>query len=324
MKTVKMCLIFLILLATGAMPTAGYAIETEAANPAGPVVSETKPVISSWYQRFQPHELNYAIWQTSQSDEQAAEVQYSFKYKIYDHDKKDFDSQDFYLSYTGKFDFYMNTRDSGPVINRTSNPAVHHRIYFRNDRLWIDTSLEHRSDGQVTDAKKKDDSGQYLTQTEYKQGHHQYFDGISRGANYLSVTPGMKYGEGVHPNQTGYGGEIEVQAKFFYFDEESEMTWGKYAGTGTGFSNFDLFRIKAAHTQPFKFWFFRDVTVGTEYLIGKNGFATDSVDLYLILRLAPGDFNIPLMVKAHFGPMERLSNYTQPINTIGGGLSLAY
>jgi hypothetical protein len=55
---------------------------------------------------------------------------------------------EFFLAYTGEFDFYWNTRDSSPVVNRINNPGAHYRRHInltgeRGVRLrWIDFSVE--------------------------------------------------------------------------------------------------------------------------------------------------------------------------------------
>lgn len=286
-----------------------------------------------WYERFKPYKMNYAIWQYTKSDDNAAEVQYSLKYDIIDLQRQQ-DMHNFYLSYTGKFDFYMGTRDSGPVINRTSNPAAHYRYGAHvgdNSTLWLDIGIEHRSNGQVTDANAKDESptsptnGQYLAQIEYGKGNHEYFDGISRGSNYVSITPGWRYRDRDKSGVEYDREKLEIEGKI-YFSNDSNITWGPFAGSSRRFIDYDLARILYSHTQTFGFVHFKDATIGFEYVIGTNGFATDSVDVYLIVPWysRTSEWKIPFIVKSHFGPMDRLSNYTHSLQSVGLGLALAY
>jgi len=277
-----------------------------------------------WYQRFQPYEMNYALWQSAQSDENAIDVQYSFKYVLIDYTPVE-NRHSVYLSYTGKFDFYMGTRSSSPVINRTSNPAIHYRYDLAicgETYSWLDLSIEHRSDGQVADAGAKDNNpnsstfGQYLAEVEYRKGNHEYFDGISNGANYFKVSPGWKFNE--------YG-KADISLKL-YFSNDSNVTWGKYAGTGARFSDFDLVRFTISDTKTFHTEHIKNMTYGLEYVIGSKGLATDSIEVYLIVPWysKTGLWKFPFIVKSHFGPMERLSDYTKSTSTVGIGLAFAY
>lgn len=284
-----------------------------------------------WLQRFKPYGLNYGVWKFSQGDDQALEVQYSFKYTLYNCERdslfgcsKDAPTKyTGFFSYTGKFDFYMFTRDSSPVVNRTSNPAFHINLEHtlkEKSSVWSDLSIEHRSNGQVVDVNTKDTDpasptfDQFQTEIEYQKGNKEYFDRISRDANYFNLAIGGKY----HENT-----KVDIGLKL-YFTDDADITWGKYAGTGSKFKDFDLVKLKAYHTFQDLPGVFPDVTLGLEYLIGRRAFAADSLDLYVIMPLIAGGWEIPFMVKAHLGPMDRLSDYARSINSIGTGFVLSY
>lgn len=324
----------------------------------------------TWFERFQPYKMNYAIWQNTSSDESAAEVQYSLKYNLTNIEIED-NMHNVYLAYTGKFDFYMGTRESGPVINRVSNPSIHYRYGFHTGKKstcwidseleyysppptvgdtkespsafptyqkytkcntwWIDFGIEHRSNGQVTDVATKDTNpasttfGKYIAQIEYEKGNHKYFDGISRGANYVSITPSWKYTD-LDRNGIKYDRDkLELESKI-YFTNDSNITWGPLAGSDRRFSDYDLVRVLYSHTHALYFDHLKDVTMGFEYVIGAKGFATDSIDLFLVVPWysKTAAWKIPFFVKSHFGPMDRLSNYTQSMRSVGFGLALAY
>lgn len=278
--------------------------------------------------------MNYAIWKFTSGDESAINVQYSFKYDLYRvHPEK---GSSVYLSYTGKFDFYMFTRNSSPVINRTSNPAVHYRYTTHvedGNQYWLDFGVEHRSNGQVTDAGAKDENpasptyGKYLAQIEYEKGNHKYSDGISRDSNYVSFTPGWRRmalrGDSDKDKYDRDKLEIETKA---YFSQDAEVTWGPYAGTRRRFSDYDIAAIHYAHTELFNGRHIKDITAGFDYDIGAKGLATDSIDLFLIVPLywEKGAWKLPFMVMSHLGPMDRLANYTQSTRSIGFGLALGY
>ncbi len=285
------------------------------------------------YDRLRPYKMNYAVWRFMHEDQGALQVQYSFKYDLYCEWEERL--HEAYLSYTGKFDFYMFTRNSSPVINRTSNPAVHYRYgstFSSGDPFWLDFAVEHRSDGQVTDATTKDENpaspafGRYLAEIEYEKGNNAYFDGISRDSNYFSVTSGWKRTVPL-PDKSGkdfdrHKAEIGVKA---YFSQDALVTWGPEAGEKR-FSDYDIVNVSYAFTKQLSWSHFKDATLGFEYVIGAKGFATDSVDLFVVLPLysSKGAWKFPIILRSHFGPMERLSNYTQSMRTVSLGLALNY
>ncbi len=289
-----------------------------------------------WYERFQPYQMNYMIWQFTSGDDAALEVQYSLKYDLFRKQQREKRFYNAYLSYTGKFDFYMFTRDSSPVINRTSNPALHYRYSVNIDSgnlCWLDFGVEHRSNGQVTDAQARDLNpnsptyGKYLAEIEYEKGNHEYFDGISRDSNYVSLTPGWKRTAlSREDSLLEYNrDELEIQIKA-YFSQDAKITWGPYAGTQTQFSDYDIVNVHYVHTVQLRGSVLKDITAGFDYVIGAKGFATDSIDIYFVVPvyLKDGAWKLPFMVKSHFGPMDRLSNYTQSMRSIGFGFALNY
>jgi hypothetical protein len=350
MKQVKF---FFFALSLFSLPLSGVALADEPATAPAPVAeSGEKPKESSqntWLQRFKPYGLNYGIWQFTEDDEQALEVQYSFKYALYDCQRynekgwfgcgKDARTKlSGFFSYTGKFDFYMFTRNSSPVINRTSNPALHANLEHEHNNglfAWGDLGIEHRSNGQVVEVNTKDTNpasptfGQYQTEIEYQKGNHEYFDRLSRDANYFNLAIGVKRMSEPNPKAIWLDRKTETNLDLgvkLYFTDDSDVTWGKYAGTGSRFKDFDLVRLRAHHTVKGLHNKFPEIIVGLEYLIGRKAFSTDSLDLYLIAPFISknGGWEIPLMLKGHLGPMDRLSDYTRSVNSIGVGLVFSY
>jgi hypothetical protein len=61
-------------------------------------------------------------------------------------------------------------------------------------------------------------------------------------------------------------------------------------------------------------------SLGVEYIIGKNGFDGDSVNINFRFPLGKQGWELPLYVRAHFGPMDRLSDYARSTRSIGIGL----
>lgn len=298
--------------------------------------------LKSLLTRFMPYDRSYAIWQWTESDDQAMEVQYSLKYILYDCRgdgdehlfgccNDDASKLNLFFSYTGQFDFYVGTRGSGPVINRLSNPALHlsydklkEKSENPDQTKWsVDLSVEHRSNGQVVDPREVDSDpaspsfGKYKTQIEYENHNREYFDRISRGSNYFKLA-------WLH-NLPETEADIELSGKA-YFTNESAVTWGKYASSNVKFSDFDLFQIKLRDQVFTSYSHIPTTIVALEYTIGEKGFATDSLDVFLTFPFFShrNGWSLPFFVKAHTGPMERLSDYSRPTRSIGVGLSFLY
>lgn len=263
--------------------------------------------------RFDRFEDNFAIlnymhnnrW--AGADEGALRAHYSFKYRVTpDKCLPTFfgRASEVFLSYTGEFDFYLGTRDSGPVINRLSNPALHWHTIERDgsgSTFDFDVGLEHRSNGQVTEVTTP--AGAERAQRAYDSKDRAFFDTISRGANYFSFTLQQRPAFGV--------ADLELRSRLkLYLTKESRVTWGPLAGGGSSISRYDLLNLRARYATR---------SLGTfevEYVLGTNGLAGDSVTV--------GWFTAnkawPVYLRAHTGPMNTLSNYTQRQDSIGIGL----
>ena len=299
-------------------------------------------VSADFTDRFKTHGRfnNYAVWQDTDRDDGSLQVGYSFKYNFFDCEVgykvnvdrlttcKDSATAKFYgyFSYTGEFDFYMGTRTSGPVINRTSNPAFHGLWEFTEKGGvfdWIDLGIEHRSNGQVIDAGERDDRsgsptiGEFLTEIEFQNGNREYFDAISRGANYLSLAIGR------HQVQREFGWSLSFK---HYFNHESEITWGDLAGKDVSIEDYDILRF--GYSDSFDLGFdssFPEITLALEYILGEELEKTDSMNLMIVLPYRTDDgWDIPWTLRIHRGPMDRLSNYTESIDSIGLGVTFSY
>lgn len=298
----------------------------------------SSPQAESFNKRFQPYGLNYALpFQSTADDVNAIEVQYGFKYIFFNCNnwketpvigcvKGDLVDLNIFFSYLGEFDFYMGSRDSGPVINRVSNPALHFN-WAINDvskyLKWVDLGIEHRSNGQVIDAEAKDEDptsptfGQYLTEIAHSNDDDEYFDKVSRGSNYLSLAFGGDLWD---------RGRYGVSYKIYKRVEESDITWGRLADNNTRFSEYDVLRANVSNTFSSSFEAVREITVELEYTIGEDLLDTDSADVNIIMpwHSKNGGWELPLIIRAHFGPMEKLSDYTASRDSLGVGFAFTY
>lgn len=291
--------------------------------------------------RYAAYKPNYAIWQSTQGDEDALEAHYSFRYVI-DHAPR----WETFISYTGMFDFYATTRESSPVINRTSNPAGHLR--YKPDwgkGTWVNLSsitgaLEHRSNGQVIDVNEKIDDagatnfGQLKTQQAYAAGDHHYFDGLSRSANYISVEANTYLGPGARSSDNdGFKDNKCLEnisclgfwfSTKFYIDEDSSINWGAVAARSHRIYDYDryslivsdIFRLDNRNSKPFVF-FLPVLELSAELTMGDAGLDEASANYNIVLPVIIKQFTFPLFFRWHQGPMNTLADYTTSKNSFG-------
>ena len=292
--------------------------------------------------RFRGYEPTYAIYKWTQDDESTIRAHFSFRYLIFTADcvggyrrtsadpdrkraldtlQKCFDNaspHEWYLMYTGEFDFYWGTRASGPVINRVSNPGFHYRLYRRRGGFeWFDVGLEHRSDGQTVDVHDEvaTPAGTVRTaELAYRNGDHAYFDTLSRDTNYFTA-------------ETHYLAssrfDLYARAKFLYFGNETAITWGPLADQDIKMRDYDRFRFilnwtfggrKANMTRA------EQPSVFFEWTVGDKALWSDSLNVGLYLPVPWGSGRVPFFARLHLGPMETLSNYTKSQSSLGVGL----
>lgn len=282
-------------------------------------------------ERFMPYGMNSASWQWTEEDDQALEANFSFLFKLFDcrigNDSNNSDificHKDaalkplFFFSYTGQFDFYVSTRDSGPVINRISNPALH--LWLISDDTipfldYVDLSVEHRSNGQVVEIDERDSQGRLKTQVAFEEGNHAYFDGVSRGANYFAIGFGRK-----HEISQSSNFNWQINTKI-YINDDSEVNWGEFENESVSVRDYDISKVTLSY-RGFKIN--HEMTVIGQYTIGREMFDTDSFDAAVIVPVGSfyDNWKFPLMLKVHHGPMETLSNYTKSVTSASIGLA---
>lgn len=279
--------------------------------------------------RLAPYEPNYVIWQDTDNDDQALEVHFSFRYMftrphcmkghdfLYEYSSEETkeciqdysDRWEFFFAYTGEFDFYMGTRDSGPVINRISNPGFHYRKYISGSTFkWLNLSAEHRSNGQVTEIDERD-GATLKTQIAYNNEDYEYFDGLSRGSNYAKLETKISVSDTA---------DFYIALKH-YASQNTKVNWGAEADNNPSISDYD--RVRFIWTDS---WLVRGKKMETsfEWLVGDEGLDTDSFDFGFAYPIKYKKLGIPFYVRYHAGPMNTLSNYTLDQDSIGIGIKL--
>ncbi|MFO6419153.1 hypothetical protein ACLBKS_03005 [Hylemonella sp. W303a] len=299
--------------------------QTEPAPPAD-TVQRTEPALNASMlklcdvSRLQPHEPSYAVYQKAEGDEPALRAHYSFRYllsPVPDADAVETEpgkpcihpprfEAGWYLKYTGEFDFYAGTRDSGPVINRISNPGMHYRWRQPLDGFtalrWFDLGVEHLSDGQTTEVLSPSEAAR--AQQAYDEDDHKFFDSVSRGMNFVSTEVRLGATEDVF-------GSLYAKARF-YFHKDTDVTWGPWAKKDVTISDYNLLRLT---------WVRK---IGPEageasitWTVGAMGLDTDSWDLDYLFS---AQNRCTIYTRYHEGPLQTLSNYTQERRSIAIGL----
>ncbi len=279
--------------------------------------------------RFGSHEENFILLANQMrnngwagTDERAMRAHYSLRYSFFGRSAEQCGADalvcttyEAFLAYTGEFDFYLNTRPSGPVINRLSNPGLHLRwrpkamFPANQDGDYVSASYEHASDGQVTEVTSPADAA--VAQRNYDERNRPYFDQISRGSNFFTVGARVSAADGAFP--------LTVSARLrAYTSQDSGVTWGPLAGSGVRLS--DYHRASMTLELPT-----RDFgAFSLRWTVGDKGLATDSFDLGWQFKLTwPKGLALPLYLRVHQGPLNTLSNYTQRQDSVGFGLRFA-
>ncbi len=144
---------------------------------------------------------------------------------------------------------------------------------------WLNAAIEHRSDGQVIEADEKitdpasPDFGRYRAQVELEKGNHQYFDAISRGANYFSfegkLNIGKSHSEYKVCNEESSCVSTWVSAKL-YFTKDSDVYWGPQANRGITISDYDRFRFVIADAFNTSFSPIPKMELGLEWTVADS------------------------------------------------------
>lgn len=265
--------------------------------------------------RLMPYEPSYVICRWADDDDRALNAHYSFKYSLY---KEEYKKSDLYLKYIGDFDFYWGSRESDPVVNRVSNPGLHWQLFFdKNSNLynwikWVNIGIEHRSNGQTTEVTSAPEAA--AAQNAYDNNDRQFFDSISRGANYFS-------GEVHELKRTKYGDlSFYLKTKLYYISKDSEITWGPLANSGVDISDYDRIILIARYSFKKNNDYKWETSI--EWMLGDKYFRHDSLNIDLMIHAKNSKVDIPFYIRCHLGPMFTLSNYTKYEKSFGIGIKL--
>jgi len=129
--------------------------------------------------RFSSYRPNFVLVRADSLGERdgGAHIEYNFstRYKIATKG-----ALDVHLAYTGRFDFFLGSRGSSPVINRLNNPELLFRRWNSSKKRkggYIQIAYGHESNGQQINSQSLFDSDERENRNDF----------VSRGWDYISV-----------------------------------------------------------------------------------------------------------------------------------------
>ncbi len=151
------------------------------------------------------------------------------------------------------------------------------------------------------------------------------------GSNYVSLKLG--YATDIYPGKKRSGKlGLNLLGKVYFTDPGDLVTWGHMAGEHVEFKEYDIVTLSVSAPIPIKGWtgkYLPKIQLGADWMLGTRFLKTDSLDLTAIfdfnsLEVGGYSFRFPLILRAHFGPMERLARYSESITSLGIGLAFTY
>ncbi len=278
-------------------------------------------------QFFAPYETNSFMLKSSRNDDPASEINLSLRYffrsQTSPESKMEILGFNPFFSYTGKYDFYWwpmrDTRPSAPVISRYQNPALHFRYQLPDTAYsrtgdWADIGFEHISNGQALTVS----SNRAAVLNAYQTNNNALMDSISRvGATLALTLEGKK--------MISSRSDLSIKWYAYRSSQEADVFWGRFANRNVDFNDFQRIKVQwrikydglRITELPWQFC--------AEMSVGRLGLSEDSWNFMLNTPVRMfGSYEIPFAITAHRGPMNNLSDYTRPQNTLAVGLTFAY
>jgi len=180
------------------------------------------------------------------------------------------DNSTLFFNYNGKYDFFVSSRYSSPIISRRQNPGLMYE-YKLEEPLWglnsIKTGYFHESNGQTIDS-----ASEYLA-TEHAE------DYVSRGWDYIPLE--FKFED--DKNFTFYlKGRYFLEKQMGKHEKEDEIFWEPVVGDQPEIEDYDGIRMIFSK----KFYF------------SANGF--QSMKIAAIFRSGYKDYNLSQRYEATF------------------------
>ncbi|MDX2370477.1 MAG: phospholipase A [Colwellia sp.] len=310
--------------------------------------NNSKPLKLPYQTRFTQHEENYILYDFNGGEfDEHLDAQVSIRYyfsslAFTDTPPEDDWDYSIFFSYTGEFDFFISSRNSGPVENRRFNPGIHTAFRFDKNAGFMEyrVSLEHESNGQdVND-----------NNTLRSQAHNIYQKNISNNITRAKAFDIAKESVSRESNFIGLGGvyrfnyndvatidcdsspscfdvhfkfrakSFSVDNPFFWLEADDvvpDIT--EYQGTKISISNhFGEVNAESGVSKYGASLTYRTGQFNSN--IGKR----NTFDVSLFYNLKAGNLNIPLMVTYHKGYLSELYQFEKKTSYAMVGLNFIY
>lgn len=278
--------------------------------------------------RFSAYGMNYLLIYSApisyDEKDHSLEGQVSLRYNF---DKKGIA----YLHFTNRFDFYVNTRESSPVITRDEKIGLNIDFspfsFIKNTKYFESATFgfTHWSNGQnltvYEDGYPKNEPGidpdnppvHTVTPQEYLDAYEDYtnsgyneskyvIDSLSRSRNYFELATSSEVFENTY---------LGLALKIPVWKDNLEETVHGPIHPDASFRNYDLGNLSLLYRNG-RLLTYGQVTMGNSYL------KRASYDLGIVYELG-----VPWLLKYHHGPMQRLSDYTREVNTLSFGIEMS-
>lgn len=258
------------------------------------------------FKRLESNEPNYVAWTASDdTDNNHSEFYISLKYPIFSNLWEW--GADVLFIYNGKYDFYIGSRDSAPIVSRLQNPgiAIEKAFNGKNGPHNLRIGWYHESNGQSVE-----------TQTQFNNTENA-IDHVSRGWDYL----GIDYKKSFKPDlifDTSLRLFCDCQAMGFLDKREDEIFWRPVVEQPSIW-DFDGFRTGLEYSPGKIGNFLTNVRIRADIRTGlgdSDAFGNVSGKLSLSFRIAD---NIPLSIFYFNGYGKDISTYHRRDQYIGFG-----
>ncbi len=219
-----------------------------------------------------------------------------------------------YFNYNGKYDFFVNSRDSSPIISRLQNPGL--LMEYRPQHLFCDslvairTGYFHESNGQTID-----------TNAEYQNTAHAR-DYVSRGWDYLPLE--LEFSKPLPASSLfrdffkgfylTFRGRYFLPKQMFTNTKEDEIFW-ENRETQPRIEDYDGLRLQFSKTyHPQEPWLPSEVTLKAHFRSGYHDY-----NLSQRYEVTTRVWGIPLYLFYFDGYGTNISTYQQKGSSFGGG-----
>ena len=274
--------------------------------------------------RFSAHRPNVVLARADSlgESEGGGHIEYNFstRYQV-----AEWRSVNINLAYTGRFDFFLGSRSSSPIVNRLNNPELLFRLgQPRGDLIfdYIQIAYGHESNGQQINSQELFDSDTRENRNDF----------ISRGWDYISVE--KKYSR--YWQQDEAKCKLSSKCTEFWFTFKGILSTGLLQGDiedtifiadrdpNVDIRDFDGLQAIVSHEWERKGRFFEQAEVSLKTITGSRSpfrNITNELQLRGTTKALPFvNLQLPLYFVYRKGFFEEIADYSLRTEYIGFGL----